>query len=71
MVSTQPSENGFSESRKWGVKDHLERKAMQSPDVLPSQTFPYNWQELYRLERSTIEGLSGDASDKPPSNKGR
>ena len=26
MVSAQPSENGLSENRKWGVKDHIERQ---------------------------------------------
>ncbi len=65
MVSAEPSENGLSENRKWGVKDHIERADAASSDVLPPQELPFNWQELYRLERSTIETLSRDAPGGP------
>ncbi len=68
MVSAQPSENGLSENRKWGVKDHIERQNMQSSELLPPKEFPFNWQELYLLERSAIEALSKGASAEPISN---
>jgi serine protease AprX len=65
MVSAEPSENGMSENRRWGVKDHMERADAESPDVRPPEELPFNWQELYRLERSTIESLSRDAPGGP------
>ena len=68
MVSAQPSENGLSENRKWGVKDHIERQNIQSSEVLPTKEVPFNWQELYLLERSAIEALSKGASAEPISN---
>jgi subtilisin family serine protease len=58
MVSAEPSENGLSENRKWGVKDHIEREDAQSSKEIPPEGLPYNWRELYLLERSTIENLS-------------
>jgi serine protease AprX len=66
MVSAEPSENGLSENRKWGVKDHMERVDMQSTDVSSPEQLPFNWSELYLLERSTIESLSRDAHAEPP-----
>jgi serine protease AprX len=65
MVSAQPSENGLSENRKWGVKDHIERQNMQSSDELAPGEFPFGWQELYLLERSTVEALSKGSSTGP------
>jgi len=70
MVSAQPSENGLSENRKWGVKDHIERQDLQSSNVPPSKEFPFDWQELYLLERSTIEALSKGESAGPIFNQG-
>jgi len=62
MVSAEPSESGLSENRKWGVKDHIERQSVQTSGALPPKEFPFDWQELYLLERSTIEVLSKGAS---------
>jgi hypothetical protein len=71
MVSAQPSENGLRENRKWGVKDHIERQNMQASDALPPKEFPFNWQELYLLERSAIEALSKDVPPGPIFNQER
>jgi len=64
MVSAESSENGFSENRKWGVKDHIERKDRHSSAVTPPEAVPFNWQELYLQERSTIESLTQDTPAK-------
>lgn len=68
-VSTDPSENGLSENRKWGVKDHMERQdsppsALLQPEVVPF----FNWQERYLLEKSTVERLSRRAPTPQPLN---
>jgi serine protease AprX len=65
MVSTESSENGLSENRKWGVKDHIERTDLHSSAVIPPGEMPFNWQELYLKERSTIESLSRETPAKP------
>jgi hypothetical protein len=62
-VSATPSEDGFSQNRKWGVKDHIERLDMSAAPDHQSDIQPFDWHELYRQERSTIEALS---SKKPP-----
>ncbi len=64
MVSSEPSESGLSENRKWGVKDHIERDDIPSSALIPSEALPFDWQSLYRLEKSTIENLSQDAPAK-------
>jgi serine protease AprX len=58
MVSIEPSEKGLSKTRKWGVKDHIERAGTEFADTTLSEEPPFNWQELYLLERATIERLS-------------
>lgn len=65
IVSVEPSENGLSESRKWGVKDHIEREGYSAPDLNPSELGQFNWQELYLHERTIIEGLSRGTPAEP------
>ncbi len=64
MVSAEPSENGLSENRKWGVKDHIERVDMVTPAETPSGPAPFNWQVLYLQEKSIMESLSRDSPAK-------
>lgn len=59
-VSATPSEDGFSQNRKWGVKDHIERLDMNAAPDHKSNFQPFNWHELYLQERSTIEALSSE-----------
>ncbi len=60
MVSPEPAEKGYSATRKWGVKAHIERIPPSSPDREPTDgaTHPFNWMQLYLQERDTIEKLS-------------
>jgi serine protease AprX len=58
MVSPQPSEQGASKSRKWGVKAHIERNDSLSPVPGPENEPPFNWQELYLEEKVAIEKLA-------------
>ena len=54
MLSTEPTEKGLSESRRWGVKEHVEREGYSTP------THPtgVDWEEIYRAEKATIERLA-------------
>jgi len=65
MVSDEASENGLSQNRKWGVKDHIEREVYSVPALNSSGVGQFNWQELYLHERTVIEGLSRDTPAKP------
>jgi serine protease AprX len=64
MVSAEPSENGLSNNRKWGVKDHIERVDGLPLQNSPTDGSPYNWQELYMIERTTIQKLSEETPSK-------
>jgi subtilisin family serine protease len=60
MLSPEPAEKGYSPTRKWGVKAHVERLPPPSADSDPSPaaTHPFDWMQLYLQERDTIEKLS-------------
>ncbi|MEZ5572058.1 MAG: S8 family peptidase [Halioglobus sp.] len=59
LVSSEPSDEGLSKSRRWGVKDHIERLAAEGSSIQPSvQDSPFDWKELYLQEKAAIEMLS-------------
>lgn len=58
MISSVPSENGLSQTRKWGVKDHIERLETEGKAADPSIELPFDWMQLYLQERTAIEKLS-------------
>lgn len=59
MVSPEPAEKGFSQSRRWGVKAHIEReKPPLVTTASPENTPPFDWMQLYLQERDRIESLS-------------
>ena len=62
MVSPEPAEKGYSPTRKWGVKAHIERLPPPSTGSEPAgrATHPFNWMQLYLQERDTIEKLSAE-----------
>lgn len=67
IVSSAPTEEGLSQDRKWGVKDHIERlDPATGPEDL-SVEHRFNWPELYLQERSIIENLSRKAPLTEPS----
>ena len=62
MLATEPSADGPSDNRKWGVKDHIER-----PDaVAPAPDLPFQWLEIYLSERDLIEALSTQHHENTP-----
>ncbi len=59
ILSTEPAANGWSDTRKWGVKAHIERRDSPLPaSSVPDGTLPSSWMQLYVEEREAIEKLS-------------
>lgn len=60
MLSSTPSEKGMSETRKWGVKEHIERLDMGPAIGESVDKSPIDWLTLYLQESEAIKKLSGD-----------
>ncbi len=58
MVSPEPAAKGYSESRRWGVKDHIERPSRARGGDEPAGNAIFNWKEQYREEKAAIERLT-------------
>ena len=56
MLSPEPAAKGLSESRKWGVKEHIERPNLVEFD----EDHPFNWPQTYLQEKARIEQLAQD-----------
>lgn len=56
MLSSQPAAKGFSEDRRWGARDHLERL---EPSREPAQApgVPFDWAAQYEFDRLRLEAL--------------
>ena len=66
MLSSTPSEKGNSATRKWGVKDHIERLDMEPPFRAEPTDSDIDWMTLYLQERAAIEKLSRQNPDITP-----
>ncbi|MEM1114461.1 MAG: S8 family peptidase [Pseudomonadota bacterium] len=55
MLSPTPSAEGLSTTRKWGVKEHLERE--DPSEEMVEGAIPFDWMGLYEQERLKIEAL--------------
>jgi len=58
MYSGEPSEKGLSSSRKWGVKDHIERDNVDTAGSDSGNSFPFDWESAYREEKFRMEKLA-------------
>jgi len=55
-----PAEKGLSTSRKWGVKEHIERgKPISGKTERPAKR-PFDWESAYLEEQARIEELASD-----------
>ena len=59
MLSPLPAAKGESDTRVWGVKDHVERL---DPESAPSPDIPFDWQRLYRQEKARLQQLETSAA---------
>jgi serine protease AprX len=66
IISSSPSEKGMSKTRKWGVKDHIERMDFESIDKASSDRSTIDWLALYLKEKAAIERLSSQPPDNLP-----
>jgi subtilisin family serine protease len=57
MVSAEEPAKGFSESRKWGAKAHIERE-LDNSGQKPNNNAIFNWAERYREEKLRIDELA-------------
>ncbi len=57
MVSTDSSPEGFSSSRRWGVKEYIERQITDRPEQ-PPEDLPFDWLGQYLQEKAIIEKLA-------------
>lgn len=60
-VSSEPSEKGLSSTRRWGVKEHVERRSAASAGSVRFDELPFDWQSLYRQEKAIIDILAREA----------
>ena len=62
MLSGELAEKGLSETRKWGIKEHIER--LPDGHNNPTQTgdSPFDWVGMYQEEAAAIEALANDPS---------
>ena len=60
MLSTEPPEKGLSTTRKWGVKDHIERSDYQweNQGDTANNNSPLDWETVYLQEKARIEQLA-------------
>jgi hypothetical protein len=70
MLSPEEPATGTSSTRKWGVKEHIERPDYEwkGQSNEPSATSPFDWESAYLQEKARIEGLAEEPSstDSPP-----
>ena len=60
LVSTEPSAKGMSETRRWGVKAHIERLSAAQLESLKEGDLNREWLEIYLDEKRRIERLAAD-----------
>ncbi len=60
MISPDPSPDGHSDSRRWGVKAHIERDDPPLTEEELRRETPFDWMQLYREEKSRMENLARD-----------
>jgi hypothetical protein len=58
MLSPLPSAQGMSDTRKWGIKDHIERNPPLAESAADGPGTPFDWQKMYFMEKAKIEELA-------------
>jgi len=58
MYLGEPSEKGLSNTRKWGVKEHIERENPLTTEKNSPSSRLFDWESAYRDEQFRIEELA-------------
>jgi hypothetical protein len=63
MLSPEETAKGHSDTRRWGVKEHIERlEKLDQPDSLKTKS-PFDWETVYLQEKTTIENLANQKQE--------
>ncbi|MAT91682.1 MAG: alkaline serine protease [Halioglobus sp.] len=57
MVASEPSAQGMSDTRRWGVKDHIERMDIGGQESAQAAQSAFDWEEMYLSEKAAIDNL--------------
>ena len=60
MLSGEAPEKGLSATRKWGIKEHIERLPTGENNPTQSGDSPFDWAGMYLEEAAAIEALAND-----------
>jgi len=58
MLSPETPARGLSESRRWGVKEHIERPDNVDQSSTQTPSSPFDWETIYLQEKAAIENLA-------------
>lgn len=61
ILATEEAEKGLSDTRKWGVKGHIERSGyIWGTRSAPSDHPMFDWERIYLEEKSRIEAMANE-----------
>ncbi|MEP6389166.1 MAG: S8 family peptidase [Halioglobus sp.] len=58
MLSPEGSAKGLSDTRRWGVKEHIERLGNTGQPSTQPPSSPFDWDAIYLQEKTAIENLA-------------
>ncbi|GAB5452756.1 MAG: hypothetical protein Hals2KO_30840 [Halioglobus sp.] len=65
LVAREPAAKGESDTRKWGVKEHIERLGSDELERYQREDLPINWLQIYLEEKAAIEALHQAPANNP------
>ena len=63
LISSTVSEKGLSDTRRWGVKEHIERLQVGDRKQTSPAADAFEWETHYTEEKAAISRLAGDSAD--------
>ena len=63
LISATVSEKGLSDTRRWGVKEHIERLQTENLEQASPAADALEWEALYTEEKAAINRLARDSAD--------
>lgn len=63
MLSPQDPAKGQSDTRRWGVKEHIERLDSLDQSSAQAPPSPFDWETIYLQEKAAIENLANQPQE--------
>ena len=63
MLSSEDSAKGQSDTRRWGVKEHIERLDSLDQSSAQAPSSPFDWETIYLQEKAAIENLANQPQE--------